>query len=183
MSKVWIVFRTVGGKEKKVKRIIENLINSGSLGDKVSRVVVPFEIFERRKKTKNKNIKVTVEKPKYKGYVFVEMEEDDEVIDIIKKATSAQPLLSKDEEGNYVFITLSDEEIRKIEDMVQKEEERKKFQLPFFVGDRVKIISGPFANWEGKVIEVYPEKSKIKVLIDFLGKSPVEIDFLEAERI
>lgn len=186
-DKVWIVFHTRTGREKKVKKIIENLIKNMNLEDKISKVLVPVETVEKTKQLKGGIIKrVRIEKPinQYKGYVFIEMEEDPNLVDLIVKATSMKALLSKDEEGNWEFTTLTQEQIRHIEEIVERENERKKLQSPFVKGEKVKIVAGPFKDREGEVIEVMPEKSKMKVRIDMFGRpTEVEIDFIQAERI
>ncbi|MCS7245112.1 MAG: KOW motif-containing protein [candidate division WOR-3 bacterium] len=186
-EKVWIVFHTRTGREKKVKKIIENLIKNMNLEDKISKVLVPVETVEKTKQLKGGIIKrVRIEKPipQYKGYIFVEMEEDPNLVDLIVKATSMKALLSKDEEGNWEFTTLTQEQIKHIEEIVARENERKKLQSPFVKGEKVKIVAGPFKDREGEVIDVMPEKSKMKVRIDIFGRpTEVEIDFIQAERI
>ncbi|MEO0202884.1 MAG: transcription termination/antitermination protein NusG [candidate division WOR-3 bacterium] len=183
-EKVWIVFHTSAGREKKAKQILENLIENMNLKDKISRVLVPVETIEKTKQVRGVIKRVRVEKPVYKGYVFVEMEEDPNLVDLIVKATSMKALLSRDPEGNYTFLTLTHEEIKHIEDIVERENERKKSQSPFVKGERVKIVAGPFKDREGEVIEVYPEKSKMKVMVDIFGRpTELEIDFIQAERL
>ncbi len=183
-EKVWIVFHTSAGREKKVKQIIENLIENMNLKDKISRVLVPVETIEKTKQIKGVIKRVRIEKPVYKGYVFVEMEEDPNLVDLIVKATSIKAILSKDAEGNYTFLRLTQDEIRHIEEIVQRENERKKSRSPFIKGEKIRIVAGPFKDREGEVIEVFPEKSKMKVRADIFGRpSELEIDFIQAERI
>lgn len=186
-DKVWIVFHTRTGRERKVKKIIENLIKNMNLEDKIGKVLIPTETVEKTKQLKGGIIKrIRVERPinQYKGYVFVEMEEDPNLVDLIIRATSMKALLSKDEEGNWEFTTLTQEQIRHIEEIVERENERKKLQSPFVKSERVKIVAGPFKDREGQVVDVFPEKSKMKVRIDIFGRpTEVEIDFIQAERI
>ncbi len=183
-EKVWVVFQTVSGREKKAKELLERVIRENKLEDRVEGVLVPVETIEKTREVKGHIRRVRVEKPVYRGYVFVKMEKDPELIDFIVKATGLRAVLAKDPDGGYTFITLSPQEIAHIEEIVRKEMERRKAQAPFIKGERVRIVAGPFKNMEGVVEEVYTDKKKIRVVIDLFGRlTPVDVDFIHAERV
>ncbi len=183
-EKVWVVFQTVSGREKKAKELLERVIRENKLEDRVEGVLVPVETIEKTREVKGHIRRVRVEKPVYRGYVFVKMERDPELIDFIVKATGLRAVLAKDPDGGYTFITLSPQEIAHIEEIVRKEMERRKAQAPFIKGERVRIVAGPFKNMEGVVEEVYTDKKKIRVVIDLFGRlTPVDVDFIHAERV
>ncbi len=183
-EKVWIVFQTVSGREKRAKEALEKFIEESNLGDKVERVLVPVETVEKTREVKGQIRRVRIEKPVYRGYVFVKMTKDPELIDKIVKATGLRAVLARDPSGGYTFITLSPQEIAHIEEIVRREMERRKAQAPFIKGERVRIVAGPFKDMEGVVEEVYTDKKKIRVVIDLFGRlTPVDVDFLHAERI
>lgn len=183
-EKVWVVFQTVSGREKKAKELLEKVIRENKLEDKVEGVLVPVETIEKTREVKGHIRRVRIEKPVYRGYVFVKMEKDPELIDFIVKATGLRAVLAKDPAGGYTFITLSPQEIAHIEEIVRREMERKKAQSPYIKGERVRIVAGPFKNMEGVIDEVYTDKKKIRVVIDLFGRlTPVDVDFLQVERV
>ncbi|NPA79893.1 MAG: hypothetical protein GXO29_02425 [Thermotogae bacterium] len=119
-----------------------------------------------------------VEKPIYRGYLFIKMEEDQKVIDKITQIISkTRPIRARDPEtGEPTYMKMSDEEIRRIEELIRQQEEESKRKVPFVEGDRVRIVEGAFKGWEGKVVSVDEENGTVTVRITPFGK-PQEITF------
>ncbi len=190
-EKVWIVFYTRSGREKRAEQIIKGLIENMDLKDRVSRVLVPSKLMEKVRNIKNSIRRISLEKPIYKGYIFVEMEEDPDLVDLISKAAGIKALLKKEEEKSekgssvrWTFLKLSKDEIDYIEKIVELENRKKEEKTPFLKGQKVKIVAGPMKNMEGEVIDVNKEKGKLKVKVEIFGRpSEVEVDFIQVESL
>jgi transcriptional antiterminator NusG len=161
------------------------------LKDRVSRVLVPSKLMEKVRNIKNSIRRISLEKPIYKGYIFVEMEEDPDLVDLISKAAGIKALLKKEEEKSekgssvrWTFLKLSKDEIDYIEKIVELENRKKEEKTPFLKGQKVKIVAGPMKNMEGEVIDVNKEKGKLKVKVEIFGRpSEVEVDFIQVESL
>ncbi len=183
-------FRTQAGREYKVKSIFESIRAEEGLEDKIISILIPTETIPKVKKGKT----VLDEKPLFKGYVLVEIEQDGEddpaVGEILEKLAStgiARPILAKEKdrrEVRYTFLTLADEEIQEILRTQELEKEKKKQEIPFLVGERIKVVEGPFKGMEGEIKEIFPDRGKMKVEITFFGRvTSVVLDFIQVERV
>ncbi len=170
----WYVIHTYSGYEENVKHNLEQRIETFHMQDKIFKVLVPTE-----KKIKIKNGKRTVVEEKiFPGYVLVEMIVTDDswyvvrntpnVTGFIGAGTTPTPIDLKEMESLFKRMTV-DEPVHKIE--VEE-------------GDSVRIIDGPFKNFEGKVQTTDEEKGKVKVLVSMFGReTPVELDALQIKKI
>ena len=175
MNKRWYVVRTYSGHETKVKTYLDAEIARIGLQEKISNVLIPsekvFEIKDGKKKSKVKNF--------FPGYVLVEAMLDKESTHVILEAPSVMGFVP--DKNNPA--PLQPEEVRRlIGKMEQKETETQVIDIPFRVGDAVKVTEGPFNNFNGFVQEVNSEKLKVKVMVSIFGrKTPVELDFSQVE--
>ncbi len=175
MNKRWYVVRTYSGHEAKVKTYLESEIARIGLQEKISNVLIPsekvFEIKDGKKKSKVKNF--------FPGYVLVEAILDKESTHVILEAPSVMGFVP--DKNNPA--PLQPEEVRRlIGKMEQKETETQVIDIPFRVGDAVKVTEGPFNNFNGFVQEVNSEKLKVKVMVSIFGrKTPVELDSSQVE--
>ncbi len=173
-KKKWFVFWTLSGRENKVKRILERLVEEKGLSEKVGRILIPMQTIPKVRKGK----RYLVDKPIFRGYILVEMEPDPEVIEKLTATGALRALIAKD-----TMITLTDEEVERIMETVRREQEKKEKEVPFLKGERVKIVDGAFADFVGEVEEVYPERGQLKVRVNIFGRStPVILNFLQVER-
>ncbi len=173
-KKKWFVFWTLSGRENKVKRILERLVEERGLSEKVGRILIPMQTIPKVRKGK----RYLVDKPIFRGYILVEMEPDPEVIEKLTATGALRALIAKD-----TMITLTDEEVERILETVRREQEKKEKEVPFLKGERVKIVDGAFADFVGEVEEVYPERGQLKVRVNIFGRStPVILNFLQVER-
>jgi transcription termination/antitermination protein NusG len=175
MEYKWYVVRTFSGHENKVKNLIEvEREESQSLKEKISQVLVPtekvFEVKDGKKKSKTKNF--------FPGYILVEAELDNQVKEFIQNLQSVMGFL-----GNKTRpMPLQPEEVKRIVGRITQDEDTERMETIFRIGDVVKIVDGPFNNFNGTIEEVNEEKMKIKVMVSIFGrKTPVEIDFVQAE--
>ncbi len=174
-EKKWFVFWTLSGKERKVKKIIEKIIEEKGLKEKIGRVLIPTQTIPKVKKGK----RYLLEKPLFRGYILIEMEPDMELMEKLTSVGSLRALIAND-----TMTSLSEEEVERILETVEMEQQRKMQEVPFLKGEMVRVVDGPFMDFTGKVEEVYPERGKLKVMVNIFGRvTPVVLDFLQVERI
>lgn len=175
MESKWYVVRTFSGHENKVKNLLETGLNENeSLRAKVFEVLVPmekvFEVKDGKKKSKTKNF--------FPGYILVNADLDNQVKDFILSTQSVMGFLGTGNNPN----PLQPEEVKRIVGRITQDSSTERLETIFRNGDLVKIIDGPFNNFSGTIEEVNEEKMKIKVMVSIFGrKTPVEIDFIQAE--
>jgi transcription termination/antitermination protein NusG len=169
----WYVLHTYSGYENKVKKSIETRIEALDLSDRVYEIVVPTQDeIEIRSGQRH-----TVQKKVFPGYVLVRMEMDDDTWYALRNTPGVTGFVNI----NNVPIPLPDTEVQNILKGMTAEAPR--VRITFQVGDTVRITDGPFADFRGEIDEINQEKGKIRVLVSFFGReTPVELDFLQAER-
>lgn len=173
-QKNWYVIHSVSGLEDNVAQNLKKRIESLSMEDYIFDVIVPKE-----KKIKVKNGKrVTVEERIYPGYVFVEMIVTDNSWYVVRNTPNVTGFIG----AGTTPIPVSPEEMNFITKKTNKEEP--KYTLNVDVDDLVKIVDGPFKDFEGKVSEVDESKGKLKVLVNMFGRNtPVELDSLQIKKV
>ncbi|MGD0035947.1 MAG: transcription termination/antitermination protein NusG [Bacteroidota bacterium] len=174
MDKRWYVLRTYSGHEAKVKTYLETEIVRIGLQEKISSVLIPsekvFEIKDGKKKSRLKNF--------FPGYILVEAVLDKESTHLILEAPSVMGFVP--DKNNPA--PLQPEEVRRLIGKMEQKEETQLLDVPFHVGEPVKVTEGPFNNFNGFVQEVNPEKLKVKVMVSIFGrKTPIELDFSQVE--
>jgi transcriptional antiterminator NusG len=170
----WFVIHTYSGYENKVKTNLEHRLMSMGMQDKIFQVVIPteeeIEIRDGQRKTVQKKI--------FPGYVLVQMIMDDESWYVVRNTPGVTGFVGSGSRP----VPLDETEVKSILRQMQAEEPRVK--VGFQVGQSVRIIDGPFVDFAGQVDEINLEKGKVKVLVSFFGReTPVELDFLQVERI
>ncbi len=171
----WYVIRTFSGHENKVKNFLEvELEDNEYLRARIAEILVPtekvFEVKDGKKRTKIKNY--------FPGYLLIQADLDNKVIDFIVNTPSVMNFLGTKNHPN----PLQPDEVKRIIGMVKQDENVERAEMVFRTNDFVKIIDGPFKNFSGLVDGVNEEKMKIKVMVSIFGrKTPIEIDFVQAE--
>ncbi len=172
----WYVLRTLSGHEKKVKQYLESEVERLGMEDRLSQILIPTEtVFEMRKGKKR-----TREKTFFPGYILVEALLDNDLTHVVTGLPSVIGFLSAGKEP----VALRPDEVNRILGrMDEAREAGEQPEIPFNMGDRVKVIDGPFNNFSGAIEEVYPDKMKVKVMVSIFGrKTPLELDYLQVER-
>lgn len=173
MEGKWYVLHTYSGYENKVKKTIESRIDALDMGDRVFEIVVPTQDEVEFKD----GIRKTVQRKVFPGYVLVRMTMDEDTWYQLRNTPGVTGFVSQDNKP----LPLQGDIATTIQDDMQQEEP--KVTVSFQMGDKVRIIEGPFADFTGEVDEVNNEKGTVKVLVSFFGReTPVELDFLQAER-
>jgi len=168
----WYIVHVYSGFENKVKTALGERIASSPHPDKFGEVVVPTEQIVELVKGKRKESS----RKFYPGYILVSMDLDDETWHIVTGTAKVSGFLG----GRTTPVPIEDEEADKI--LNRMESGKLKPQPKFFYepGDDIRVIDGPFTNFNGTVEEVNPEKGKIRVLVSIFGRStPVELEFVQ----
>ncbi|TET23639.1 MAG: transcription termination/antitermination factor NusG [Candidatus Cloacimonadota bacterium] len=169
--KKWYIVHVFTGQEKKVKRVLEERIALEGKKDEFGYVYIPVENVA---KIKNRQ-KVVTEKRIYPGYVVIEMEPADENFRLIRNTAGVMDFLGSDNPQ-----TLSDEEVQRMLNIMETKVNRISREIPFQQGDAVRIIDGPFIDFNASVEDVYPDREKAKVIVTIFGRStPVELSFYQ----
>ena len=174
MDKRWYVVRTYSGHEAKVKTYLESDVVRQALGDRIGGILIPsekvIEVKDGKKKAKVKNF--------FPGYILVEAVIDKETTHMISEAPSVLGFVP--DKNNPV--PLQPDEVRRLIGKMEERVDVEMVEVPFRAGDPVKVVEGPFNNFNGFVQEVNPEKMKVKVMVSIFGrKTPVELDFGQVE--
>lgn len=176
--KKWYVIRAIGGKEKKVKEYIDNEVQRLKLTDLISQVLIPTEKVYQIRNGK----KVSKERIFYPGYVLVEAAMVGEVPHVLKDVPNVIGFLNDTQTGAPIPLRISEVNriLGKVDEMASTDEE---LNVPFFVGENVKVIDGPFNSFTGVIEEVNEEKKKLKVMVKIFGrKTPLELSFMQVEK-
>jgi transcriptional antiterminator NusG len=174
--KKWYVVRAVSGSEKKVKQYIESEIARLGLGEYVSQVLIPMEKIYQIRKGK----KISAERNFFPGYILIEAALLGEIPHIIRNVpgvlgwlgSAGDPVPLRPAEVNRI--------LGKVDELSGKEEE---LNIPFIVGETVKVTDGPFNSFTGVIEEINEEKKKLKVMVKIFGrKTPLELSFMQVEK-
>mgnify|MGYP002860591578 CR=1 FL=1 len=178
VAKKWYTLRVISGKERKIKLHLDSEINRSGWNNVVTRVLVPTEKVYQIRKGK----KIIKERNFYPGYIFLEIvagKLNGDIIQAVRNVTSVINFLGKNNPE-----PLRQSEVNRILGKVDEmEEQGAKLNEPFLVGEMVKIIDGPFNDFNGTVEEIYDEKKKLKVIVKIFGRrTPVELNFMQVEK-
>ena len=174
------MLRVVSGKEKKVKEYLDKEVTRGGWTSVVKQVFLPVEKVYKVQNGK----KVMRERNYYPGYVMIEIAEGklgDDLRDIIKNTSNVIHFLAKENP-----IALRKAEVNKMLGKMDEMAEAGGVSMsePFIVGETIKIIEGPFNDFNGTIEEVNDEKKKLKVTVKIFGRStPVELNYMQVEKL
>jgi transcriptional antiterminator NusG len=172
--KRWYAIHTYSGHEFKVREKLLKTIEHSDLVERFGQIIVATEEFVEMRDGKRR----TSERKLFPGYLLIEMEMDDQtrflvtntqgVSSFIGTTSGPQPL----EEGD----------IDRILGRIERKPSKEKPEIPYQVGEQVRVIDGPFTGFAGLIDEVDAERGKIKVMVSIFGRAtPVELDFLQVE--
>jgi transcriptional antiterminator NusG len=168
----WYVIHTYSGFENKVKVSLQERIEAAGMQEHFGEILVPeediVELIGGEKKTSKRKF--------FPGYVLIRMELNDDTWHTVKSTPKVTGFIgSKDKPA-----PIADEDVAALRTRIEEGTLKPKPKFKFDVGDHVKIIDGPFTNFDGIVDEVKPEKGKLRVIVSIFGRStPVELDFIQ----
>ena len=177
--KKWYVVRAVSGQENKVKAYIETEISRLGMSDYISQVLVPTEKVVQIREGK----KISKDRVYFPGYVMIEANLTGEIPHIIKSITGVIGFLGEVKNGDPVPLRLSEVNrmLGKVDELAVKTDNQ---NIPFTVGETVKVIDGPFNGFNGSVEKINEEKRKLEVMVKIFGrKTPLELSFMQVEKV
>ncbi len=169
----WYVIHCYSGYENKVRHNLEQRIETMGMKDKIFDVVIPTQEEIEVKDGKRR----VVERHVFPGYVLVNMILSEESWYVVRNTPGVTGFVGM---GNTPT-ALRPEEVAQI--LKRMEAEAPHIKVSFKVGERVRIVDGPFNDFRGTVAEIDMERSKVRVMVNFFGReTPVELDFLQVEK-
>lgn len=173
-GRAWYVIHCYAGYENKVRHSIEQRIETMGMQDKIFDVVVPTEEEIEIKEGKRR----TVERRVFPGYILVQLKMSEDSWYVVRNTPGVTGFVGM---GNDPT-PLRDEEVAKI--LNRMEEGAPKVKSDFRLGEKVRIRSGPFADFIGTVDNIDADRAKVRVLVSFFGReTPVELDFVHVEKV
>lgn len=173
-QKRWYIVHTYSGHENKVKVNLEKRIEYMNMSEKIFRVEVPQKTVTQVKGGK----KSEREEKIFPGYVLVEMIMDDDSWYVVRHTAGVTKFVGSAKKP----IPAKDSEIKKI--IQRSQTQTQKIQLDVKAGDKVRIISGPFADFVGDITEVYPDKAKLRANVSIFGReTPVELEYKQIQKL
>lgn len=177
-EKKWYVLRAIGGKEKKVKEYVESEIERLQLHDYIAQVLIPQEKVYQIRNGK----KISKERNYFPGYVMIEAALVGEIPHILKSVPNVIGFLG-DRDNSAVPLRASEVNriLGKVDELADSDKEE--LNVPYFVGETVKVVDGPFNGFNGVIEEVNEDKRKLQVMVKIFGrKTPLELSFLQVEK-
>lgn len=175
-EKNWYVVHTYSGFENKAKKALEEQIKSKSLEDSFGEILIPsedvVELVRGKKRTTTKKF--------FPSYLLVQMELNDQTWHLVKSTPKITGFVG----GTTTPPSIPDSEVERITSQISEGTLKPKHKLDFEKGDPVRVIDGPFSNFNGIVDDVKPEKGKLRVLVSIFGRATsVELDYMQVEKV
>ena len=172
----WYIVHVYSGFENKVKAALEEKIGASPLRDKFGEVLVPTEQVVELVKGKRRESS----RKFYPGYILVRMEMTKETWHIVNDTAKVTGFLG----GREQPTPITDEEAERILNRMEVGKQKPQPKYFFEQGDEIRVIDGPFANFNGTVDEVNMDKGKIRVLVSIFGRAtPVELEFVQVTKL
>ena len=175
-TKQWFVVHTYSGFENKVAEAIQSRAKIFGMGEKIAQVLVPTEkVVEVRNKQKRET-----EQKFFPGYVLVEMELTDDTWHLVRSTPKVTGFVGSGQKP----VALSQDQVDDIQRQMATGAEKPKPKSVFQQGDKIRVIEGPFQNFQGVVEDTNPERGRMKVIVPVFGRpTPVELEYYQVERI
>jgi len=176
MAMRWYIVHAYSNFEKKVAESIREYAAQRGLTEKFEEILVPTEqVVEVRR-----GRKVNSERKFFPGYVLVRCDLTDEVFHLIKNTAKVTGFLGADNKP----MPISDAEAERIKGQVAEGVEHPKPSIHFEIGEKVRVMDGPFASFEGLIEEVDDGRSRVKVAVSIFGRpTPVELEYGQVEKV
>jgi transcriptional antiterminator NusG len=176
MALRWYVVHTYSGFENRVKASLQERVEAAGMQEYFSDILIPeedvIELVSGEKKTSKRKF--------FPGYILVRMELSDETWHLVKDTPKVTGFIGSKEKPSPI----SDKDVETLRTRIDEGTLKPKPKFKFEVGDHVKIIDGPFTNFDGVIDEVKAEKGKLRVIVSIFGRqTPVELDFIQVTQV
>jgi transcriptional antiterminator NusG len=170
----WFIISTYSGHEKKVANQIKQRVKANDLEEKVSDVVVPTQ----EKIVVSSGKKKTIEERIFPGYVLICMEMNDDTWQIVRNTEGVTSFIGTEKKPT----PLNEHEASSI--LAYMDVKQPAYQFAFSVGDAVKVVDGPFADFIGTISEINEDRGQVTVLLSVFGReTPVSLDFIKVSKL
>ena len=174
--KYWYVVHTQTGLEDKVKTCLERRINVEAMQEEISKVIIPTEQVSEIRSGKKK----ITQRKFFPGYLLVEMELSEKTFLFIKTIPGVTGFIGLGKKQ----MPLPQSEVDNILKRKQETQAKPSPKVIFDKGEQVRVVEGPFINFNGTVEEIHPEKGKVKVSVSIFGRAtPVELEYWQVEKV
>lgn len=181
----WYAVQVASGCEKKVKASLEQRLQTLDVADRVLQIEIPQTPVAKLRKDGKKQ---TIDEKVFPGYVLIRMALDDEAWQVVKNTPHVINFVGAEQRravgrgrGHVKPMPLSAGEVDRI--FKQAQDQKPVVKIDMEAGDHITVLSGPFKDFEGEVIEVSPERSKLKALLSIFGRdTPVELEFNQVQK-
>ncbi len=182
----WYAVQVASGCEKRVKATLEQRIQTLDIGDRIFQVEIPHVAAVKIRKDGKR---MPTEEKIFPGYVLVKMAMDDESWQVVKNTPHVINFVGAEQKRSYGRgrghvkpLPLSPSEVQRI--FKQRQDSEPVVKTSLAPGEKIEVISGPFKDFDGEVIEVSPERSKLKALLSIFGRdTPVELEFNQVRKL
>ncbi len=175
-EKKFYVIHTYSGHENKVKNNLERAIKNAAAEEKFGRILVAMEDHAEMRDGQ----RVVTKRKTFPSYVLVEMDLDSETQAIVNNVPGVTRFVGSGQDP----VPLREDEVDRILGRLDTTKPREPLEVPYKVGEHVKVIDGPFTDFTGVVDEVNGERGKLKVMVSIFGRAtPVELDFLQVKPV
>lgn len=172
----WYIIHAYSGFERKVKESLESRIRAYNLENRIGRIEIPLEPTTELRNGK----KVTIDRVFLPGYVFVEMDLDNDLWHVIKNTPRVTGFLGTGDSP----VALTEQEVAGMLNRADVIKDKPTLKIKFSKGEQVRINEGPFANFSGTVDDLNEDKQTLKVMVSIFGRStPVEIEFSKVDKM
>ncbi len=181
MTKKWYVVHTYSGYENKVKELLEERIKLYKKQEFFGEILIPTEDVEEimRGSKGEKKVKKT-SRNFFPGYLLIQMDMDNDAWHLVRNTPKVTGFIG----GKSKPISIPDGGMDELINKIRDGKLRPTVKMSFEKGDDVAIVEGPFANFNGIVEEVRPEKARLKVLVSIFGRqTPIEIEYTQVKKI
>lgn len=178
-TKKWYVVRSVSGQENKIKSYIESEVARLNLEDYIEQVLVPTEKVIQIRNGK----KINKERVYFPGYIMIQASLAGEIPHIIKAINGVIGFLGETKGGDPVPLRTAEVNrmLGKVDELAVQDEN---INIPYIIGETVKVIDGPFNGFNGTVEKINEEKRKLEVMVKIFGrKTPLELSYMQVEKV
>lgn len=174
-EKRWYVVQVYTGQEAQIRNLILERLKAEGFTDRIEEVLLPeeqvIEVVRGKKRTAKKRI--------FPGYLLIKMALDEETLAFLKRIGKVGGVIKESNKP----VPISEEEVERIRQRMASGDVAPRMEVRFEVGDVVRIMEGPFANFTGTVHEVQSERGRVRVMVSIFGRSvPVDVELTQIEK-
>jgi len=176
LAKKWYVAHTYSGHENKARQYLVSAADAEGLSELFGQILIPTEeIVEMKSGKRHTSVKKFLP-----SYILIEMELNKQTQHLV----TSTPGITNFVGASGKPVALRESEVKRVMAQIDRSKNRETLDIPYKVGEAVKVIDGPFADFAGTVSEVNPEKRKLKVMVSIFGRpTPVELDYLQVTNL